>query len=69
MGIFDVIELKQHINAIGEYIFYLSDVAAQTAENNKDYLLISLFDLNSSFCFMREHLKQMSDVLAKYDSD
>ena len=67
MGIFDILELKQHINSIGEYVFYLFDVAAKSAEDIKDFRLIPLYDLNSTLCFIRDHLKDMSDILAKFD--
>ena len=54
MGIFDVIELKQHLRSIGEYILY---------EDNHPEDKVSVHP------YIRDHLKKMYDVLAKYDKN
>lgn len=54
MGIFDVIELKQHCRAIGEYLLYM--------DNHPE-------DKISCTNYCRDHLKKMYDVLAKFDKD
>lgn len=61
MGIFDVIELKNHIQAIGEYVFYMADVYSQKEEFPQE--------IATSMNFIRDHLKNMMDVLRKYDKD
>lgn len=54
MGIFDIIELKQHVRAVGEYLLYMEahDKEAVTCHP-----------------FIRDHLKKMYDVLQKYEKD
>lgn len=52
MGIFDIIEMKQHVNSIGEYVFYL--------DAHRDE-----FELCSSL--IREHLKKMITILDKME--
>lgn len=54
MGIFDFIELKNHCQAIGEYILYL--------DAHRDE-----FDLCTTM--MQDHIKKMFTLLAKYDKD
>lgn len=54
MGIFDVIELKQHCRSIGEYLLFM--------EAHPD-------EANSCHPYIRDHLKKMYDVLAKFDKD
>lgn len=54
MGIFDVIELKQHCRAIGEYCLYI-DAHPEDKVSVTNYI--------------RDHLKKMYDVLAKFDKD
>lgn len=58
MGIFDVIELKNHVQSIGEYVFYMADYLACSGNELPSELL-------SSLNFIRDHLKKMSDVLQK----
>lgn len=60
MGIFDCIELKQHIQAIGEYVFYIADVYSNQVSEFPQ-------EVASSLNYIRDHLKNMSDVLKKYD--
>lgn len=67
MGIFDVIELKQHINSIGEYVFYIADVAAQSYEDSTKQRSIPMVELSPSLDFIRDHLKSMVKILDKYD--
>lgn len=52
MGIFDVIEMKQHIRAVGEYLLYMD------SHPN---------DAISCHCYIRDHLKKMYEVLDKLD--
>lgn len=52
MGIFDIIELKQHCRAIGEYCLYI-DAHPEDKVPVTDY--------------MRDHLKQMYAVLDKIE--
>lgn len=60
MGIFDFIELRNHIQAIGEYVFYMVDTAClHTADLPADF--------NSSLNFIRDHLKKMTEVLDKIE--
>lgn len=54
MGIFDIIELKQHCRAIGEYLLYMDN-------HPEDKLPVT------NYC--RDHLKKMYDVLSKFDKD
>ena len=54
MGIFDIIELKQHCRAVGEYLLYMD---AHPAESQ------------SCHPFIRDHLKKMYEVLDKFDKD
>lgn len=51
MGIFDIIELKQHVRSIGEYIFYIDSHCEPSNETEHCLTLIT------------GHLKQMSNVL------
>lgn len=67
MGIFDVIELRQHIQAIGEYVFYIADVAAQSYENPSQVRSIPICELSPSLDFITDHLKSMSKILDKFD--
>lgn len=57
MGIFDIIELKNHVQAIGEYIFYIDN----HCEPSKDAL--------HCHTLMTGHLKQMSDLLARLENN
>lgn len=54
MGIFDVIELKQHCRAIGEYLLYMDAHPEQAA---------------SCHPYIRDNLKKMYQVLEKFDKD
>ena len=54
MGIFDVIELKQHCRSIGEYLLFMESHPAEAP---------------SCHAYIRDHLKKMYDVLAKFDND
>lgn len=54
MCIFDVIEMKQHCRAVGEYLLYMD------AHPN---------EASSCHQYIRDHLKKMYDVLGKYDKD
>lgn len=67
MGIFDIIELRQHIRSIGEYVFYLADVASQAYDDATQRRVIPMVDLSQSLDFIRDHLKKMSDVLDKFE--
>lgn len=52
MGIFDIIELKNHCQSIGEYILYL--------DLHRDE-----FDMCT--LMMQDHLKKMMTLLDKFD--
>lgn len=52
MGIFDIIEMKQHVRAIGEYLLYM--------ESHQS-------DAINCHVFIRDHLKNMYDLLAKFE--
>lgn len=52
MGIFDIIELKQHCRAIGEYLLYMD-------AHPEDKIPCT------NFC--RDHLKQMYTVLERLE--
>lgn len=54
MGIFDIIELKQHCRAIGEYLLYMD-------AHPEDKTPVT------GYC--RDHLKKMYEVLGKYDKN
>lgn len=54
MGIFDIIEIKQHLRAVGEYLLYME------AHPN---------DASTCHPYIRDHLKKLYDVLAKFDKD
>lgn len=54
MGIFDIIEMKQHCCAIGEYLLFMDAHPA---------------DSLSCHQYIRDHLKKMYDVLAKFEKD
>lgn len=51
MGIFDIIELKDHVQAIGEYLFYIDSHCDPSPEAVHCHNLIS------------GHLKQMCNAL------
>lgn len=53
MGIFDIIELKQHVQSLGEYVLYID-------AHPQDSPLVS--------CYMRDHLRKMIEVLDKMDN-
>lgn len=57
MGIFDIIELKQHVQAIGEYLFYIDAHCDPSNDAIQCHVLIS------------GHLKQMNDLLAKMENN
>lgn len=57
MGIFDILELRNHVQAIGEYIFYIDSHCEPTKEAGHCHTLIA------------SHLKQMRDILAKLDDN
>lgn len=52
MGIFDIIELKQHIRSVGEYVLYLDSHPNE---------------IGSCTNFIRDHLKSMYNVLEKLE--
>lgn len=54
MGIFDIIELKQHVRSIGEYLLYMESHST---------------DASTCHPYIRDHLKKMYDVLQKYEKD
>lgn len=54
MGIFDVIELKQHVRSIGEYLLYMESHDKESSTCHP---------------YIRDHLKKMYDVLHKYEKD
>ena len=54
MGIFDIIEMKQHLRSIGEYLLYMD---AHPAEAKICYQ------------FIRDHLKNLYSVLDKFEKD
>ena len=54
MGIFDIIEMKQHCRAIGEYLLYMD-------AHPNDAIL--------SHPFIRDHLKKMYELLDKLEKD
>lgn len=61
MGIFDIIELKLHVQALGEYVFYMADRSClHTADLPADF--------NQSLNFMTDHLKIMMYVLDKMEN-
>lgn len=51
MGLFDIIELENHVQAIGEYMLYL--------DANPD-------ELRSVGFYVSDHLKKMLKVLEKF---
>lgn len=55
MGIFDILELRNHVQAIGEYIFYIDTHCEPSKDAQYCHTLITA------------HLKQMRDVLAKME--
>lgn len=59
MGIFDIIELKNHIQAIGEYVFYITDVCQDRSNLSREIV--------QSMDFIRDHLKKMHEVLDKLE--
>ena len=69
MGIFDIVELKQHVRSIGEYVFYLADVAAQAYDDASQRRVIPAIDLSQSLDFIRDHLKSMSQLLDKMEKN
>lgn len=55
MGIFDIIECKQHLQAIGEYLVYLDN----DEHRDKEWF---------SCCrFIRDHMKKILEVLEKIE--
>lgn len=54
MGIFDIIEMKQHLRSIGEYLLYMDAHPA---------------DAKSCHQYIRDHLKNMYTVLDKFEKD
>lgn len=54
MGLFDIIELKQHCRAIGEYVLFMDSHPNEAS---------------TCYTFIREHLKNMYDVLAKLEKN
>lgn len=60
MGIFDIIELKQHNTALFEYIVYLSTLSA------RDCIACSK-ELEQTLNYMNEHLKKSQQILDKLD--
>lgn len=52
MGVFDIIEMKQHTRAIGEYLLFM-DAHPEQASSCHQYI--------------RDHLKKMYEVLAKLE--
>lgn len=57
MGIFDILELRNHVQAIGEYIFYIDSHCEPSKEAGHCHAL------------MIAHLKQMRDILAKLENN
>lgn len=57
MGIFDIIELRNHIQAVGEYLFYIDAHCEPSKDAQHCHVLIS------------GHLKQMNDLLAKLEKN
>ena len=55
MGIFDIIELRNHVQAVGEYLFYIDAHCEPSKDAQHCHVLIS------------GHLKQMNDILAKME--
>ena len=53
MGIFDIIELKNHCQAIGEYLLYLDKNPSE---------------LQSCQIFMADHLKKMVTLLDRIEN-
>lgn len=54
MFIFDIIELKQHVRAVGEYLLYMESHPT---------------DASTCHPYIRDQLKKMYDVLQKYEKD
>ena len=54
MGIFDVFEMKQHLRSIGEYLLYMDAHPAEA---------------KSCYQFIRDHLKNMYNVLDNLEKD
>lgn len=54
MGIFDIIEMKQHCRAIGEYLLYMDAHPA---------------DAISCHQYIRDHLKNLYNVLDNLEKD
>lgn len=52
MGIFDIIELKQHCRAVGEYLLFMDAHPDQAISCHQ---------------YIRDHLKKMYDVLEKLE--
>lgn len=52
MGIFDIIEMKQHTRAIGEYLLFMDAHPSEAS---------------SCHPYIRDHLKKMYDVLDKLE--
>lgn len=52
MGIFDIIELKNHLQAIGEYLFYV--------ESHPD-------EMEVCCTLMKEHIKKSFTILDKLE--
>ena len=57
MGIFDIIELRQHVQAVGEYLFYIDAHCEPTKEAEHCHL------------FINDHLKKMSAILARLEEE
>lgn len=57
MGIFDILELRNHVQAIGEYIFYI-DAHCEPSKDAQHCLTL-----------ITANLKQMRDILAKMENN
>lgn len=61
MGIFDIIELKNHIRAIEEYLLYLDSLQLRECVVCKD-------EFPQTITLCNEHCKKMLTILDKFDS-